>query len=54
MGYTVENLVLEAVFRFKDAGLKLDVTRWVPWFVQSVKVYSSHLILITDKYMHVG
>ena len=29
-------LVLEAVLRFKEADLKLDVTRWVPWFMQLV------------------
>ncbi len=33
---TVYNLVLEAVFRFEEAGLKLDVTTGVPRFMQSV------------------
>ena len=28
--------VLEAVFGFKEGGLKLDVTMWVPRFTQSV------------------
>ncbi len=28
--------VHEAVFGFKEAGLKLDVTTWVPRFMQSV------------------
>ena len=32
------NLVLEAVFGFKEAGLKVDVTMWVPRFTQSVLV----------------
>ena len=30
------NWVHRAVFGFKEAGLKLDVTTWVPRFVQSV------------------
>ncbi len=29
--------VHEAVFGFKEAGLKLHVTTWVPRFMQSVK-----------------
>ncbi len=33
-----KNWVHEAVFRFKEAGLKLDVTTWVPRFMQSVIV----------------
>ncbi len=32
------SLVLEAVFGFKEAGLKLDVTTWVPRFTQSVSI----------------
>ena len=30
-------LLHEAVFELKEAGLKLDVTRWVPRLTQSVK-----------------
>ncbi len=30
--------VYEAGFGFKEAGLKLDVTMWVPRFTQSVSV----------------
>ena len=31
----------ETVFEFKEAGLKLDVTTWVPRFMQSVKGLNS-------------
>ena len=37
MGHTFLNRVLEAGFPFQEAGLKLDVTRWVPRFTQSVR-----------------
>ena len=43
-GNTVWYLVLEDVFRFKEAGLKLDVTTWIPRFMQSV--YEEVFILL--------
>ncbi len=40
-----KNWVHEAVFGFREAGLKLDVTMWVPRFVQSVLHVNSCKIL---------
>ncbi len=36
MGHTFWNRVREAGFAFKEAGLKLGVTIWLPRFTQSV------------------
>ena len=41
MGHTLYNRVYAAGFGFKEAGLKLDVTMWVPRFTQSVYMTAS-------------
>ncbi len=48
-------MVLEAVFGFKEAGLKLDVTTWAPRFTQSVYVmhqsFVSFIFLIPNRFL---
>ncbi len=46
MGHTLYNRVYAAGFGFKEAGLKLDVTMWVPRFTQSVKVWRNIFLIL--------
>ena len=39
-------LLYEAVFELKEAGFKLDVTKWVPRLTQSVTVYDLKMALL--------